>query len=811
MFLFALYALFVLVVIGIGVFLYILNGMLEKKEVSRSFEMDLFLVAFPRDVKDRELGAEQVREKIALMENFFSSVRIIKDSSWRAFLYGASTLSLELAVSHVGEEIHFYVAVPRKFSASMEKMMQGTFPVAYVERVKDYNIFNPEGAAAACRIVLKKTPLMPVKTYRELPGDPLKEITNSFSKLSREGEGAVFQLNIKPVGRELAMRIVSHVGDGYKGKRSFKDVGRGLDVTREFGEIFSALFSSKNDKKDEMTHRATPKEEEYLKRMEAKASKDLFQVSMRLITSAATTERAEQILDSLEAAFSQFEDPELNSFGFERVTNPSALKKFIYRFSFRVFSEAGSMIMNSEELSSLYHFPNVLLDTPKIKFVKAKEAPPPPDAPREGLLLGYNAYRGTETAIRLPSEDRRRHFYIIGQTGTGKSVFLKNMIRQDIEDGKGLCFIDPHGQEIEEVMGYVPEHRVKDVVYFDPADISRPMGLNMLEYDTRFPEQKTMVVNELFGIFQKLYGGVPESLGPMFEQYFRNATLLVMEDPSTGNTMLEISRVMADKDFRDLKLSHCGNIVVRSFWETIAEKAGGEASLANMVPYITSKFDNFLANEIMRPIIAQEKSAFNFRDIMDNKKILLINLSKGRLGELNSSLLGLIIVGKLLIAALSRTDIPEEIRNDFYVYLDEFQNVTTPSIATILSEARKYRLNLTMAHQFIGQLEENIKKAVFGNVGSMAAFRVGSEDAEFLEKQLAPVFMASDLVNVDNFSCYVKLLIKGKTATPFSVRTYPPNPFNREYIEKMKEYSRLTFGRPRDEIEHEIMQSFARM
>jgi hypothetical protein len=335
------------------------------------------------------------------------------------------------------------------------------------------------------------------------------------------------------------------------------------------------------------------------------------------------------------------------------------------------------------------------------------------------------------------------------------------------------------------------------------------MALNMLEYDVRFPEQKTFVVNELFSIFQKLYGGNPESMGPMFEQYFRNATMLVIEDPESGSTLLEVSRVMSDKAFRDLKLSRCKNPVVVQFWREIAEKAGGEASLANIVPYIVSKFDVFLANEIMRPVIAQEKSSFNFRQIMDDKKILLVNLSKGRLGEINSSLIGLIIVGKILMAALSRVDsLDDKNMPPFYLYIDEFQNVTTNSISTILSEARKYKLSLNVAHQFIAQLDEKIRDSVFGNVGSMAVFRVGSEDAEFFEKQFAPVFTAKDIMNIDNYNCYLKMLAKGVPIKPFNIKTMAPQEGDKSKLAALKELSYLKFGRPREEVESEIMKKY---
>jgi len=329
----------------------------------------------------------------------------------------------------------------------------------------------------------------------------------------------------------------------------------------------------------------------------------------------------------------------------------------------------------------------------------------------------------------------------------------------------------------------------------------------MLEYDIRYPEQKTFVVNEMLSIFNKLFD-MKTAGGPMFEQYFRNSVMLVLEDPTSGNTLLDVSRVLSNKQFRDLKISKCKNPLVIQFWKEIAEKAGGEASLANIVPYIVSKFDVFLQNDIMRPIIAQEKSSFNFREIMDNKKILLVNLSKGRLGDINANLLGLIIVGKILMAALSRVDSLGKDLAPFYLYIDEFQNITTDSISAIFSEARKYKLSLTVAHQFIAQLEEGIRDSVFGNVGSIASFRVSSEDAEYLEKQFAPVFSAKDLMNVDNLNCYLKMLSSGRPVKPFSLFVPFPPRGESSLIDKIKELSYLKYGRERELVETEIMKKY---
>ncbi|PIU98494.1 hypothetical protein COS61_01170, partial [Candidatus Wolfebacteria bacterium CG03_land_8_20_14_0_80_40_12] len=344
---------------------------------------------------------------------------------------------------------------------------------------------------------------------------------------------------------------------------------------------------------------------------------------------------------------------------------------------------------------------------------------------------------------------------------------------------------------------------------FDPADRRRPLGINILEYDFNRPEEKTFIVNEMQSIFNKLF--LAETMGPMFEQYMRNALLLLMEDanPSAGGepaTLMEVARVFTDADFRQRKLARISNPAVIDFWEKEAIKAGGEAALANMTPYITSKFNNFTSNDYMRPIIGQFKSAFSFRDVMDEGKILLVNLSKGKIGDINANLLGMLIAGKILMAALSRTDIPQEKRRDFNLYIDEFQNFTTDSIATILSEARKYGLNLTIAHQFIAQLTEKIRDAVFGNVGSVIAFRVGVQDTESLVKQFEPVFNENDLLNIDNFNAYAKILIDGKTSKSFNIKTLLPERGTRETADKIKELSESRFGRDRQEVEEEILK-----
>lgn len=794
---------------GIGITAwYFVNRLQRYHRVAGSLQSVLYAILLPRDSTVSDNERKDPKDIISVMEQFYAGMASREEILTLGFLTDRPSFALEIALPSVGEETVFFVAVPRKWSRVFEKKVNALFPYARVELVKDYNIFNEDGVTLGSTLRLKRAPFFPIRTYRRLEADPLEVLTMAFSRLKKEGDGAALQFVARPSGSEWQEKGKQAARFLRQGK-SVKDIHKGNTWQRAATGVVSEFVTGPKKKSPEHEHNRASEsvDEDMVKLLEEKAGRAGFDVDIRLLVSAGTHEEALQILQSLEEAFLQFTDPQANSFIVERKSG-SALEELVYQFSFRLFSKKQAAYLSTEELTSLYHFPTGVLSAPKVKHLKAREAPPPAYLPEEGILMGENIFRSEKSLIRIGRDDRRRHLYVIGQTGTGKTNFMKSMVHQDIMNGDGVCFIDPHGETVEELLALIPKERAQDVIYFNPGDVARPLGLNMLEYDQNYPEQKTFVVNELFSIFQKLYGAVPESMGPMFEQYFRNATMLVMDDPASGNTLLEVARVMADKDFRAKKLSRAKNIVVKTFWEDVAEKAGGEAALQNMVPYITSKFDIFLANEIMRPIVAQEQSAFNFREVMDAKKILFVNLSKGRLGDINSHLLGLIIVGKLLMAALSRGEIPQNERQDFYLYIDEFQNVTTKSIETILSEARKYRLDLVVAHQFIGQLEDNIKKAVFGNVGSMASFRIGADDAEFMEQQFKPVFGAHDLMNIDNYNAYVKLLINGQTSRPFNIHTLPTPQGDRAIAEAVKQLSRVKYGKPREEVEREITARF---
>jgi hypothetical protein len=779
---------------------YHLKGFDEKTQLSKTLGRTLFEVTLPDYRGDQE---KNIQELFSLMEQFYSGMLSLKDDY----------LTLEIANSIGSRQFIFYISVADRYKDLFEKQLLSVFTDAKIfEQKNDFNVFNGAGYSIGSNAVFAGAPAKIIKTYDAFQSDPLKVILNVFSKLNANDEAACVQFIFKPVGDFYLKNYKKAVSKLEKGESAYHE----MNIRNTFFSKMAKKISSGMKKAHEIVDTKEDKDKsdkvktEILESVRKKTESQVVSTNIRLIASAKTMSRTKDILHEIQSAFNQFENTTGNKIKFTNF-NPNYLNSFFKKFSYREFDQAIDLPMNLKECVTIFHLPSEQKDlSPQLKTLKAATAPAPLEISGEGVLLGHNNHRNMETPIYFDPIDRLRHFYVIGQTGTGKTTIMLNMIEQDIKNGEGICMIDPHGSDVQQVLSIIPPERYDDVIYFDPAYTERPMALNMLEYDIRYPEQKTFVVNELFSIFQKLYGeSNPESMGPMFEQYFRNSAMLVVEDPETGNTLLEVSRVMADKAFRDLKISRCKNPIVVQFWQEVAEKAGGEASLANIVPYIVSKFDIFLANEIMRPVIAQEKSSFNFRQIMDEKKILLVNLSKGRLGEINSSLIGLILVGKILMAALSRVDsLGTKDMPPFYLYIDEFQNVTTNSISTILSEARKYKLSLNIAHQFIAQLDEKIRDSVFGNVGSMVVYRVGTDDAKFLESIFTPVFSAKDLMNIDNYNCYIKMLSGGVPVKPFSVRALGQLKGDKSKVDSLKELSYMTYGRPREEVEKEIMKKY---
>ena len=772
------------------------------------FPHQVFLVRLPKEKPedDKKLNNVQtMREEIAKGETIFSAIGGLKaHRGFNSWLTGRHDhFSFEIVASH--NKIYFYVVSPFDDLRYIEQQIHAYYPDAVVEEVEDYNPFSMTGKISAAYLRTTKYSFFPIKTYQKMEVDPLNSIINALSKLGKD-ESLAIQYLVRSARKNwhkksrLVVRKINRKNSVYAGVRASTALGSIIDM---FYMGSGVKLKNPNDAPKKLS----AAEEELLKSIEQKNLKAGLDVNIRIISCAKTKEDANRYVENIASSFGEFNNFSFgNNFSHALSKNPEAIvQDFIYRH----FSEGHSFLLNSEELASIFHFPLKGTETPNILWLTSKFAPAPADIPTEGISLGNNTYRGVKREIRIKRQDRRRHMYLVGKSGTGKSVLLANMAIQDIQNGEGVCVFDPNGDLISDILDRIPPERAEDVIIFSPGDIERPLALNLLEYDPRYPEQKSFVINEMIGILDKLYD-LKATGGPMFEQYMRNAMLLIMDDPESGATLMEIPKVLADEEFRKFKLIKCKNQTVVDFWRKEAEKAGGEAALANIVPYITSKLTPFISNDMMRPIIGQQKSAFNIRELMDKQKILLVDLPKGLIGETNAYLLGMILVGKILMSALSRTDMPPEQRKDFYLYIDEFQNFTTSSICQILSEARKYALDLIIAHQYIGQLSKNnnheIKEAVFGNVGTMVSFKVGSEDAEFLVKEFSPVFNQFDLINVDKGTACAKLLVDNSASRPFSLSTiWPILGVKRDGMaEKVRALSRLKYGQNTRLVEAEI-------
>lgn len=730
----------------------------------------LLRVALPRDNEVKIDAAEQM----------FASFTSLRKGGTFSFLNPQPHMSFEI-VGTPGD-IRFYIYVSNKLRDLVEKQIHGAYPDAEIKVVEEkdgkegavvgneYNIFSEKGKIAFASIRLKSFDYLPIKVYKDLPVDPLSTITSVLAKMT-EGEGAAIQVLVGP-------------SDG-----KWKKIGR------------SYLSKTKKAEANPETakYSADPKE---LEAVENKISKPGFDVVIRIVVSSSTQESANAHLSNILSAFSQFNG--LNSF----TKNKHFFKgTFMTDFLYRYMPMRGqTAVLSSEELATIFHFPNKSVSTPHVFWLTSKRAPAAAQIPESGLYLGKSTYRGLSKPVYIQKDDRRRHMYVIGKTGVGKSEFLKDMILQDIRNGEGVCFIDPH-DTIEKLLPLIPPERAEDIVLFDPSDIQRPMGLNMLEAQTE--EQKHYVVSSIVGLMYKLYDPHQTGIiGPRFEHAIRNAMLTVMSEP--GNTFIEVVRALTDSAFVQELLPKVQDPIVRRYWtDQIAQTSDFHKS--EVLDYIVSKFGRFVTNKMMRNIIGQSQSAFDFRKVMDEGKILLVSLSKGKIGEENSSFLGLILVPKILVAAMSRQDTPEEQRRDFYLYVDEFQNFATPDFAQILSEARKYRLNLIVANQFIGQMEEEVKNAVFGNVGTLIGFRVGVTDANYLQHEFQPVFSEADLINVDRYNAYVKTIVNGEPVPPFSMDltrdlTQEKQIANPRVSELIRELSRLKYGRDLAVVESGISQ-----
>ena len=774
---------------------------------------------------DQEKRTEKdFKEKIAIMEQLFRALNEVKELSfWQVFyfwIFRFITISFELFVEN--GLITFYVLVPKHLVSIIEKQITSYYPNAEVVLKATPEIWPKGYKLVGYNMILKKGYEYPLRFFDHMQDDPFNDVANSLSKLQSD-EKATVQVVLTPTfSDKWSKKVKAKASANFKGKKeSIFDHIPGLKFVGTVINMLSSGDAAQNfapgaSKGDSFIRMIQPEEELY-KRMGEKAGMSGFHCSVRILAASKTWDRANDIANNLQVSFNVFKDMYGNYFKNRRVCVdflPLWINQYLiyplWQMRINGFAHRRNLLVE-KELASIFHFPDSRYNTiTNIDWIQCKVLPPPPNAPLEGIILGINRHRAVETKIRFLDKDRTRHQYIIGKSGSGKSALLNWMARQDIARNEGLCVVDPHGDLIEDALAHTVKERAKDVVVFDPADGERPMGLNLLEAKT--PEEKDRASLDAMEIFIKLFGN--EIFGPRIQHYFRNGCLTLMDDEEEGATLIDVPRLFVDDEFQHYKVGKCKNAVVRSFWENEIAKTGAREK-EEMIPYFSAKFGPFITNSTMRNIIGQPKSAFNIREIMDTGKVLLVNLSKGKIGDVNAQLLGLIFVNKVNMAALSRADVPQDQRKRFYLYVDEFQNFITDAFATILSEARKYELGLIMAHQYIGQLvgkteaygqsSTKMRDAVFGNVGTIMSFKIGAEDAEYMAKEFAPVLSEQDVIGIPNFQCYVKLNINNTTSRPFSMATiYDESDRNNKLGALIKEFSRMKYGRKRAFVDQEI-------
>ena len=802
-----------LALLGIGsplIFLQIRRIFREQKNFERGLKMVPLLIHLPPSSEDTQVGSRDERdvvdENISKAEILYGIIGSTLQKGFRTKFYGQRHFSFEI----VGSKgvVHFYAAVPVALVEVVKQAVVSAYPAARLEEVAEHNIFSPVGKISGTiggELSLKEHFAYPIETYQELKRDAMQSLLNALSSLDKD-DGVGIQILMRPASpdwRKSAHFVASK-------KRKGKDSKKGTDQAFWWlRQLFVAFVKPPDEKGKSEAGSDKPElssmDQNILDSIDAKTRYPGFEVLIRVVASSNLSQRAQALLNNVVATFSLFDAQGKNGF---KYTAAKDIERFVTAYILRFFPQENKQtILNSVELATIFHFPDQgNIPTSQLERQASKQVDGPRNIPDDGLLLGYNIFRGVKKPIRLTLEDRRRHMYAVGQTGVGKSNFLENLALQDMLNGDGFAFVDPHGDTVDRLLAMVPKERTEDVIYFSPGDMDFPMGLNLFEFNT--PEQKDFLIQEAINMLYKLYDPQHQGIiGPRYEHWFRNAALTLMSDPE-GATFIDIPKVFTDNQYAKQKLKYVTDQTVLDFWnKEMAQTSDYHKS--EVLGWFVSKFGAFLSNEMMRNIIGQTKSSFDLREVMDNKKILLVNLSKGRTGELNSKLLGMIFVMKFQAAAMSRANVPEDQRPDFGLYVDEFQNFSTDSFATIMSEARKYRLNLIVANQFTTQLTDEIRDAVFGNMGTIVSFRVGQNDVESLSKYFQPTFDSEDLLRVPNYNTITRTLIGGVPTQPFSMATLPPlgSP-SKDLATALRQLSAAKYGRPKAKVEKDI---FARL
>ena len=753
----------------------------------------LLILEIPKTNDKKELAAEQL---------FASLHGILRDKRELKLSRGAQE-HLSFEVASVNGQIRFYVWTPRSLQSFVEGQIYAQYPTVQIHQAsEDYTEHERDHSVTyTTEMTLTASEFLPIKTFQTFEVDPLAGITGTLAKLESTGEELWIQVLAKPVEDSWQIEADHWISRLREGSASIlPSVGGSM---RWLGGLFAALWRPPEEglaggKGPEISERNKTR----IAEAEKKATKLGYEVKIRLAYLGENQTNAKLRMQALVGTFKQFNSTNLNGF---KPIKAAYGKEFLEKYRRRAFFGEG-FILNIEELASVFHLPHTNVETPNIVWASAKTAEPPSKLPvltgsdtndDQISAFGVTNFRGINHQFGMLRYDRSRHIYIIGQTGAGKSGLLELFALSDIFHNQGYAIIDPHGDFAINNMKFIPGSRLNDVVYFNPADTAYPLGFNPLEVTN--PNQKTNISSEVIGVLKRMFG---ESWGPRLEYILRYTILALLDRPET--TMLDITRMLTDKTFRKETLGYCRDTVVLQFWN-VEFASWNDKFVAEAVAPVLNKVGAFTANPIIRNIIGQPKSTFNIRQIMDEGKILIVNLSKGLIGEDNAAILGSFLVTKIQLAAMSRSDIPDiRDRRPFYLYVDEFQNFATDSFATILSEARKYGLNLTVANQYISQMNETVRDAVFGNVGTMISFRVSADDAPILAKQFEPNFEAVDLLQMHNRNFVINMVIGGEKTPAFSARTLELPPSQADNTLHIIEHSRRMYSRSREDVEKEI-------
>jgi hypothetical protein len=777
----------------VAVLLYLAWRNNRRTEAIETTEHVLITLEIPRANDKQELAAEQL----------FASLHGILRDKRELRMSGGLQEHISFEIASIEKMIRFYVWVPKHLQNFLEGQLYAQYPTVQIHTLDDDYTKREfkHSVVYTSELVLTDNEMLPIKTFQSFEVDPLAGITATLAKLEESNEEVWIQVLTRPVADDWHKRASSFAGRIRNGNANFDLVNGG---GKFFLQALAALWKppeqgvGASGVKAELSERDKTR----ISEIEKKSTKLGYQVKIRIAYLGENQTIAKQRMQALVGTFKQFNSTNLNGF---RINYASFKREDLDKYRSRFFIDKG-FILNIEELASVYHLPHTNVETPNIVWASNKTAEPPSKLPvlngdtahdDEVSAFGLTNFRGTNQQFGLYRQDRSRHIYIIGQTGAGKSGLLELFALSDVYHKQGYAIIDPHGDFAVNNMHFIPADRVDDVVYFNPADTAFPLGFNPMEvYD---PSMKNNISSEIIGVLKRMF---EFSWGPRLEYVLRYTILALLDHPNT--TMMDITRMLTDKKFRKEVLASCKDTVVLQFWN-VEFASWNEKFTTEAIAPILNKVGAFTANPIIRNIIGQPKSTFNIREIMDDGKILIVNLSKGLIGEDNAGILGAFLVTKIQLAAMSRSDIPNiEDRRPFYLYVDEFQNFATDSFATILSEARKYGLNLTVANQYVSQMQETVRDAVFGNVGTMISFRVSADDAPLLGKQFEPQFEPNDLLQMHNRSFIINMVIKGEKSPAFSATTLTIPATQTNYMQHIVDSSRRKYARDRASVEAEI-------